>query len=59
MIIFLSLNGFTVFFFMEWLLGYLKPFPLEMGGGSQMGKSKYAMGGVIVRVHVRKMEEEG
>ena len=30
-----------------------------MGGGSQMGKSKYAMSGVVVRVHVRTMGEKG
>ena len=33
MIILLSLKWFTVFFSMELLIGYLKTFPLEMGGG--------------------------
>ena len=44
MIIFLSLKCFTVFFSMELLLGCLNAFPLEMEG-SQIGKSKCAMGG--------------
>ena len=49
MIIFLSLEHFTIFFLMELLIGYLKILPLEMG--SQMGKSTYAMvGGCIKRI---------
>ena len=39
-----SLKSFTVFFAMDLLLGYVKAFPLEMGGG-YMGKSTYALGG--------------
>ena len=43
MIIFLSLKCFAVFFSMELLNGFLNAVPLEMGGGSQIGMSTYAM----------------
>ena len=37
---------------MELLIEYLKTFPLEMGKGIEMGKSTYAMGGVVTSIHV-------
>ena len=56
MIISLSLKCFTLFFFVELLIGYLKIFPLGMGG--QMGKSTYGMG-VVASVRVCTMGEGG
>ena len=45
---------------MELLIGHLKTFLLEMGwGGGQMGKSTYAIEGVLARVYLRTMGERG
>ena len=55
MIIFLFLTCFTVFFSLEVLIGYLKTFPLEMGG--QVVKNTYAMG-VVASVYVRTIGRE-
>ena len=44
---------------MQFLIGYLKTFPLEMGGG-QMNKSTCAMGvEVIANVHTRTIGRGG
>ena len=45
MSIFLSLKCFTVYFSMAVLVGYLKTFALEIGGGGKKGMSMYAMEG--------------
>ena len=42
---------------MEFLIGCLETFPLEMDGGGQMGKRTYTMGGVVANVNVRTMGE--
>ena len=57
----LSLRCFTVFFSMEFLTGYLRLFPLETGGGGQIGKSTYAMGGrgFVAKLHLRTMVDRG
>ena len=39
------LKRFTVSF-MELLIGYSKTFPLEIGGGGQMDKTTYTIGGL-------------
>ena len=44
---------------MEFLIGCLETFPLEMDGGGQMGKRTYTMGGVVANVNVRTMGEGG
>ena len=56
MITFLSLKRFKASL-MEFLLGHLKKFPLEMWEGGQMDKSSYANGGFIASVHVPRMGE--
>ena len=52
MIIFLSFKCFTIFFFMNLLVAYLKQFPLETGR-RQLSEITYAMMGVLASVHVR------
>ena len=44
---------------MELLIGYLKSFSLEMGGGGQIGRSTYAIMGVVACVRVRTIGEGG
>ena len=59
-IIFLSLKCFTVFFFMGFLIVYMKTFPLEMAGG-QIGESTYALreGVQSKRTYACDGEEQG
>ena len=50
MITFLSLKSYAVFFFMDLLIGYLKAFQLEMGGG--LDEKEYVRnGGVVARTN--------
>ena len=56
MSIFLALKYVTLISSMELSTGYLKKFPLEIGGRTQKGKSTYAMGrGVVACVLVYMM----